>query len=187
MTGTSRSDDRLVVTDTPHPLRRLIALPFFIGGGYFLYHLGAAIYEYIQFASAGEWLGAIPGMLVMLILGLGISLPGLYLAAAETVTVDRGLGVIRKRRELLGLHSPGLLVRLDEVDGVTCRQTTRKHIDRKPGATGGRSTSITVFPLDLETKSGETKPLIEFAEKAAAKRAAKSVADFAQLTLDDRL
>ena len=123
----------------------------------------------------------------MLILGVGISLPGLFLAAAETVTVDRGAGVLRKRRELLGLHGPGLLVRLDEVEKVVCRQTTRKHIDRQPGATSGRSTSITVYPMELETKNGETTPLIEFSEKAAAKRAAKSLADFSALALDDRL
>ena len=168
-------------------MRRLIAVPFFVGGGYFIYHLVAALYEYIEVASAEEWLGAIPGMLVMLVLGLGISFPGLFLAAAETLTVDRGLGVIRKRRELVGLHGPGLLVRVDEVERVTCRQTTRKHIDREPGATAGRSTSITVYPLDLEMKNGETTHLIEFSEKAAAKSAAKSVADFAALALDDRL
>ena len=187
MAGTSQSEDRLVIKNTPPPLRRLIAAPFFIGGGYFIYHLIAALYEYARVASADEWLGAIPGMLVMLVLGFGVSLPGLFLAAGETLTVDRKLGTIRKRRELVGLHTPGLLVQLDEVEKVICRQMTKKHIDREPGATHGRSTSITVYPVDLEMKSGETTHLIELPEKAVAKSVAKSVADFAALTLDDRL
>jgi len=187
MTEQSRSENRLVIKDHPPSLRRMIAVPFFIGGGYFIYHLIAAIYEYIKVASAEEWIGAIPGMLVMLLVGLGISFPGLFLAAGETLTVDRRRGVIRKRRELVGLHTPGLLVRIDEVERVICRQTTKKHIDREPGATQGRSTSITVYPMDLEMQNGETTRLIEFSEKAAAKTAAKSVADFAALTLDDRL
>lgn len=187
MSNVRQSNDLLIVIDNPQPMRLLIALPFFIGGGYFLYHLLDALYDYINNASAAEWLGALPGMLVMLLFAALISFPGLFLAARESVVVNRQISVIGKRRELFGLHTRGKIVDIDDVEMIICRQTTKKHTHRKPGATSGRTSSVTVYPLDLEIKNGDTAPLIEYSEKAVAKNIARVVSDFSGLALVDRL
>ena len=100
------SDHSLIVRDNPHPLRLLVGLPFLIGGGYIIYHLADSILTYIGTATAAEWISAIPGMLVMLLLGAGVASPGLYIVSAECIVVNRGMGVIGKRRELWGIAYP---------------------------------------------------------------------------------
>ena len=179
--------NRLTIHDDPHILRLLISTPFFIAGGYFFYHLLSALHSYIQDANATEWMAALPGMTVMVIFGTLISLPGLFLAARESLVVNKELGVIGKRREMLTLHTRGQITNLVDVGKVICRRTTRKRIERTVGSTSGRSTSVTSYPVDLELKDGQQVALIEFSEKKKKKKIAKILAEFADLPLNDRL
>jgi len=181
------TDNKLVIHDVPHPVRLLIGAPFFIVGGYFFYHLVDALHDYIYDANADEWIAALPGMFIMLILGLAISLPGLFLAARESLVINLDLGVIGKRRELLGLHTRGKVIKLEDVSKILCRQITRKHIDRKVGSTSGRTTSVTSYLIDLEMKDAQQAALIEYTEKSIAKKTAKTLTEFAGIPLNDRL
>ncbi|MFC1680813.1 hypothetical protein ACFL1S_03340 [Pseudomonadota bacterium] len=180
-------ENRLIVHDNPHPIRLLISVPFFIGGGYFFYHLFNAIYVYILDASAGEWMSALPGMLFMAVLGAAISFPGLLLASRESLVVNKELNVAGKRRGLLGLHTRGKLVYLDQVRKVICRQQTRNRNQRTVGSTSGRSTSNTFYLIEFEMNDDQVAPLIEFQDKPGARKVAKAVAGFAELELDNRI
>lgn len=180
-------ETRLIVHVNPHPLRLLISVPFFIGGGYFFYHLFDAIYIYISDAFAGEWMSALPGMLFMAVLGAAISFPGLFLASRESLVVNKELNVAGKRRGLLGLHTRGKLVDLPQVRKVICRQQTRNRNQRTVGSTSGRTTSNTFYLVEFEMKDDQIASLIEFQDKPSARKVAKAVAGIAELELDNRI
>lgn len=182
-----RSESQLIIHDKPHPMRLVISLPFFIASGYFLYHLILALADYVRNANLSEWIGALPGMAIMLVLATAIVLPGLFLAARESVVVNKSLGLIGKRRELLGLHSRGKIVKLSSVKSIVCRQQTRKHTDRKPGSSSGRTSSVTVYPVDLLLDDEQALQIGEFSEKSDAREMVKAIADFSELSADDRL
>ena len=170
MSKIKKSETKLLIHDSPHPVRLLISLPFFIGGGYFIYHLLGSIREFLLYASISEWLAGVPGMLVMLLLAIAVSVPGLLLAATESIVVNRVLGVLGKRREFVGLHTRGKLVSVDDVARVICRRTTRKHTDRSVGSTSGRTSSTTVFLIDLKLATGsDWKPPKRFEYNTANK------------------
>ena len=124
MSKIKKSETKLLIQDSPNPIRLLISLPFFVGDNYFVYHLLGSIREFLLYASISEWLAGVPGMLVMLLLAIAVSVPGLLLAATESIVVNRVLGVVGKRREFVGLHTRGKLVSVDDVARVICRRTT---------------------------------------------------------------
>jgi|GEM_PF-2752302 len=64
---------------------------------FFLYHLVNGLVEYVRHATAAEWLRALPGLLVLLALSLGLGVPvWLVLAGRNRVVVDRHRGRIVK-------------------------------------------------------------------------------------------
>ncbi len=165
----------------------LISLAFFIGGGYFLYHLIGILFEYIVAATFQDWVEALPGMIIMLLFALLISWPGMYMAAVDSIVVDIAPGIIGKRKELFGMHTRGKCIQLDDVESIVCREKTRSRTRRTIGSTSGTSTSVTSYIVELSLKSEQQADLLEYTEKKEARELAEALADFTGITLDDRL
>ena len=165
----------------------MISAPFFLAAAYFSYLLVASVIEYLLKATFGEWLSALPGMLVLPIVGSAILAPGLFLASRESVVINLALGVIGKRREFLGLHTKGKMINLDDIEQIVCRTKTRKHTDRSVGSTSGRTSSTTFYLIDLEVENGKMEPLIEYSDKSIARNITREIGEFTNVRVDNRL
>lgn len=68
---------------------------------FFGYHLFSALFEYIRVASLGEWLTALPGMVLVAALFLLFAVPcWAVCAGSHLVIVDRSGGIIVKALDL---------------------------------------------------------------------------------------
>ena len=183
----SVSGDTLHVHVKRHKVELLISFVFFIGGGYFLYHLIGILFEHIVSASIQDWIESLPGMIIMLILSLVIWWPGAYMAAVDSVVVDSRSGIIAKRKEMFGLSTRGMIVQLGDVKSIVCRQKTRSRTRRTVGSTSGTTVCVTYYIVDLNLKNGQQAELLEYTEKSGALELAKAVAESTGISLDDRL
>lgn len=183
----SVSESKLRAHSRPHYIARLISAPFFIAAGYLFYVLIDSLVSYILDASPVEWLEALPGMIFILLLAVAIVLPGLFIAASESIVVDSDQGVIGKRRELLGLHTPGKTINLKDIEKIICRRKSRRHTRKKPGETAGVSSSVTWYIIDLALKDGQEATLLEYKNSGEAKALAKALAKFTGISLDNRI
>ena len=178
---------RLLIFERPHPIRLLISLPFYIAAGYFVYYFLTSILDYVLHATAGEWLGALPGLSLILLFAALIAIPGALLSSSESVVASNKLRIIGKRKEWLGLHTPGKVIQYEIIKRIVCRQRTRKTTDREVGMTGGRTVSATHYVIELDTKDGAQATLIKFTEKKPAKEVAAALAEYTELPLNDRI
>ena len=179
-------DDVLHAYVKRHRVELLISLAFFVGGGYFLYHLIGILFQYIISASFQDWADALPGMFIMLAFALLISWPGIYMSTINSIVVDLRLGIIVRRKEFLGLHTRGKVIQLSDVESLVCRQKIRNRVRRTVGSTSGTTTSVTSYMVDLELKNGQLSEVLEYADKEGAKELARSIACFAGIPFQDR-
>ncbi len=83
--------------DVPMGPRLIIGSMLAPMAAFFLYHLVNGLTEYVRHATAAEWLRALPGLLLLLALSLGLGVPTwLVLAGRSRVVVDRHRGRISK-------------------------------------------------------------------------------------------
>lgn len=167
-----------------HPVGLLIiTAPAFMVSLYFGYILVSSLIDYMAHATAGEWISALPGMLFVLALfALALSVFA-YSASRHNIIVDTRLGVIGKRRELMGLHTRGKVINLAKISKIICRQKSEK-ITARPGE---YNPATTYYHVDLLTQEGQRLPLVNFKDKNKAQRLARKIAGFANIELNDRL
>ena len=174
------TENNLVINDNRHPIEILFSLPFLFAGGYFIFQILRTFYEYIPSASFSDWLAAIPGLLVLLILAILIGGLGVFLAAAESLAVDLKMRVIGKRRQLLFFHTKGKYIELDKIDKIICRTETKQRTNANH-----KSTSVYIVDL-IHIETGKAQ-LIEFKNKEDAKEVGQTLSDFTKIPLNDRL
>ncbi len=152
-----------------------------------LYLLLSSLLSYILEATLSEWMIAIIGMIVLFILAALVLAPGIYIVSRESIVANNKLGLIGKRRELLGLHTKGKILSLDDIEKVICRKQTRNSTQKKAGDSSGRTSSTTYYIIDLLLKDQQQAPLIEYKDKKYAKELARALAKFTGIELNDRL
>ncbi len=161
----------------------LLSVPAFSVAAYFGYILISTLIDYAFNATFSEWVRALPGILfVLAIFSIAITI-GAFTASRINIVVDTKLGVIGKRRELLGLHNKGKVIDLDNIDKIICRQKSVKRTT-KPGE---YNPSTTYYHVDILTNKNQQIPLINFKDKKQAKQLGKAIANHAGISLNDRL
>jgi hypothetical protein len=79
----------------PLGARLIVGIALSLFGSFFLYYLLTGLYEYVLHATFKEWLGAIPGFIVNLILVLIFALPAAVVFFKKVrVEVDQNSGKI---------------------------------------------------------------------------------------------
>ena len=133
-----------IVCEHHIPLQSRLIIGSMLGflASFFLYYLASGLIEYVRHATLAEWVSALPGLLVVLVLFLLFGVPAWIAVVGRTwVVVDLQSGRVLEVRDLR-VHRRTTSVPIDSVLGVSVARQRRGFriqidlADRKPITVG---------------------------------------------------
>jgi len=184
------SENELILASKRHYIELLFSAPFYIATTYITYYLITSIYAYLTYpASLSEWLRALPGLAFMAIFALGLLALAHYLSATIYVQVDRQQQTVSAWAGVLKHKLVSKHVRLSNITTFVARQKTLKSTNNQKrfNSHHHHDQSRTFFLIDAKLLDKTDVTLIKFTKKADAKKWARSLAEFCDTPLNDRL